>query len=90
LVIYFIGEIMTNSEFYRHMISKRVAVKALVDINKTLYEERSPYFYGYESGRAGEFDRSVCNMALTIRRLMEEVKEYRALKKALTPILEKL
>lgn len=74
---------MRDPEFYRHMISKRAAVKALVDINKALNNSRHPHFYTYESGKAGEFDRAVYNMADEVERLVKEVKEYRQLKEAL-------
>lgn len=79
--------IMRNELFYRHMISKRAAVKALTDINKALHGDHVS-FWGYERCSEGEYDRSVYAMADDIKRLVEEVKEYRALKKALTKILK--
>lgn len=78
---------MHNELFYRHMISKRAAVKALVEINKALHGNHVS-FWGYERANEGEYDRSVYAMADDIKRLVREVEEYRELKKALTKILK--
>jgi len=64
---------MRNPEFYRHMISKRAAVKALEEINKALNKVVNPEFWSYESGKAGEYDASVYSMAREISRLVQEV-----------------
>lgn len=78
---------MHNELFYRHMISKRAAVKTLVEINKALHGNNVS-FWGYERANEGEYDRSVYAMADDIKRLVQEVEEYRELKKALTKILK--
>lgn len=78
---------MRDPEFYRHMISKRVAVAALVQINKALGQSGSNYFWGYENGSPGEYDSAVYSMADEVRVLKEEVEEYRELKKALKNVL---
>ena len=80
---------MRDKEFYRHMISKRVAVKALAEINKALSDNDFCYFWGYENGSSGEYDVSVRSMVVEIKRLKEEVEEYRKLKKTLSVALGK-
>ena len=83
---------MRNKPFYRMVISHRAAVTALEDIYCSLHGTDRPYFYGYDHGdykEIGGYDPSIRNMADDIRRLVAEVKEYRALKAALKPLLEK-
>jgi hypothetical protein len=79
---------MRDPEFYRHMISKRAAVKALTEINSALRDDAGAYFYGYDRGFAREYDSAVYAMAEDIRRLVSEVKEYRKLKAALAAALK--
>jgi len=74
---------MRDPQFNRHMISKRVAVKALEEINKALEDRNHSYFWGYNCGDAGEYDNAVYSMAREIQSLVKEVKEYRALKEVL-------
>jgi hypothetical protein len=71
------------------MISKRAAVQALCEINEALRGKDSPYFYGYVDGSAGEYDGSVYSMTRDIKDLKREVEEYRALKRALEPIIKR-
>ena len=83
---------MTYGQFYRKVISHRTAVKVLCDIQRTLSENNSAYFYGYRQNaykEIGGYDPSVFNMADEIRRMKAEVEEYRKLKEALKPILIK-
>jgi hypothetical protein len=79
---------MRDLEFYRHMISKRAAVKALVNINKALSDIDHCYLWGYVNGSSGEYDKAIYAMADNIRKLKAEVEEYRKLKSALKPIIE--
>lgn len=74
---------MRDPEFYRFMISKRAAVKALVDINKALRREDQCYFWDTDGISPGSYDRAVYAMDEDIRRMKVEVEEYRKLKEAL-------
>jgi hypothetical protein len=81
---------MTDGQHYRHSISKRVAVDAVVRINAELSRNNSAYFSGYDGNKAGQYDDSVRNMVFEIQRMRAEVEEYRALKKALSPLIKAL
>jgi hypothetical protein len=52
-----------------------------------LYEYGTCNYYGYYDGSAGEYDGAIHNMVSDIKRLKEEVMEYRKLKGALKPIV---
>jgi hypothetical protein len=81
---------MRDSVFYRKVISHRAAVKALEDISCAFTGERRPEFYGYgpdSHKEIGGYDPSVRMLAEQVRKLVEEIKEYRKLKEALKPIL---
>ncbi len=80
---------MSDLKFYRFMISKRAAVMALTEINKALHESDMCYFWHTDGVSIGSYDRSVYSMAADIKSLVNEVKEYRALKKALKPLLSR-
>ena len=79
---------MRDSEFYRYMISKRAAVKALEEINKALRGEKECYLWDTNGINPGSYDQAIYSMADDIRRLKAEVDEYRKLKIALKTILK--
>lgn len=78
---------MRDSEFYRFMISKRVAIKALVEINKALNNNHC-YFYNTDGISEGSYDSAVYSMASNIKDLVNEIKEYRELKRILNLIIK--
>lgn len=81
---------MRDKPFHRIVISHRAAVKALEDISCAFTGEERPTFYGYgysDYKEKGGYDPSVRDLAEQVKSLVKEVKEYRALKEALKPIL---
>jgi hypothetical protein len=50
----------------------------------------SVYFFGYDGNRERQYDMAVRSLAEDVRRLKEEVEEYRNLKRVLEPLIKQL
>lgn len=72
----------TNQMFYREKITKRCAVKCIVDIAGIVLNHGTCSFYeGVYSPR--KYDASIYSMVDKIRHLKEDAEKYHALRKIL-------
>jgi len=72
-----------NAKFYRTKISKRCAVKTIVDIAEIVLPHGTCSFYeGLYS--PGTYDASISNMVDKIRHLKQDAEKYHALRRILS------